>query len=138
MKYEKFEAQTKRLRSAYTDKAFNNERIKLIWSHVKNRDATWFERLVDRVIEKERYAPMPGYFAEEARKFRPDEKAEGQSWGCLKCKEGNGILLKYSNTGSPWAFRCLCDAGKSLGPQFNYFNQQVWDAIQNGEIKGVV
>lgn len=135
-----FDEQILKLERAFGGRSYNDQRKSAIWAHVHKHPNAWFGRLVDRLIEKERYAPLPAMFAEESRKFSPNTPGatKQEKWGCTHCKEGEGILLRYSNTGSPWAFRCSCDAGKSLGPQFSYFNQQVWSAIQNGEIKGVV
>lgn len=70
MKSEQFDMQVNRLKDVYGDKAFPDQRIKIIWREVQDFDASWFTRVVDGLIGSERYAPLMDKFAEAASKER--------------------------------------------------------------------
>lgn len=81
MNMAEFNTQLDRLRDAFTDKPFSDQRVKLIWREVQPFDARWLLNLVDRMLSSERYAPMPNAFAEAAAIERE------RIWALEKAKE---------------------------------------------------
>lgn len=118
-----FDSQMARLSKQFGEKNFGSERKVMIWHHVKNQPNHWLGKLVDKIISSERYAPMPDFFADHAR------KSTGQliqkSIDCDSCG-GSGWVARIDGVG--WfAKPCACLTGNALVESHKkayYFNQE--------------
>ena len=58
MDKQEFVTQIDRLKNTYGDKQYPEERVKVIWSEVKDRASAWLERQVSHWIASSRMAPL--------------------------------------------------------------------------------
>jgi len=65
-----FDNQINRLRDCFGDRAYSDERAKLIWNSCQSFDTQWFRRLVDGMISTEKHAPLPAAFYDAASQER--------------------------------------------------------------------
>ncbi len=138
-----FDQQLERLSATYGEKAFSGERQQLIWHYVKTLPAHSFKVIVDRIIEQERYAPMPKLFKELAYKEKARLGIESPEWprpvkpsaeaDCHWCGDSGAVSLQRRPGTESWnryqstIVRCSCRVGRSgprtWGEQWN----QRWD-----------
>lgn len=117
MTYREFAEQLERLQNTFSDRAFPDERVKLIWDSVKNLDARDFKKIADVFIADSRQPPMVSDFRAQASIVQGRNVIFVDRWdgrpksSCPYCY-GLGVFIaqKESSCGL-WAFRCHCDAG---------------------------
>ncbi len=73
-----FQVQMNRLVETYGKPSYGTERARLLWLEVKDFDARWFARVVDRFIGDSRQAPMLSDFraAAESERSRKSSRHE--------------------------------------------------------------
>ena len=70
MNQSEFQFQITRIMNTFGKTAFTEERVKLIWSSVKELDDDWFLKTCDHFLATMRQAPLPNDFFESAGKER--------------------------------------------------------------------
>lgn len=142
---EEFEKQMGRLGRTYGPKAFTDERRKLMWRYVKDIPARSFALMVDRIIEQERYAPMPKIFKEMAWKVKAELGIEIPAWPkkakpsdeakCHWCGDSGSLFIetKPEFNFMHATIRCDCKAGRygpeSWGPCWSSSLRSTWFRI---------
>lgn len=74
-----FNAQMKRLSDTFGAQHFKQERLNLIFQHVRDFSQDWLRLTVDGFIASSRYAPLPGEFADAASAERERRWQEQKS-----------------------------------------------------------
>lgn len=106
-----FQLQIKRLKSQFSDTAFSNERLAMIWKDVRGCSEDWMTRTVDHFLAAERQAPLPADFKLALAQSSNADKGIRGTRGCSTC-EGNGWTLPPYQVGRrEVAMRCDCLGG---------------------------
>lgn len=119
-----FNEQVNRLRSVYGDKAYPDERVRLLWREVGSLSSAWFESAVSGLIQSCRQAPLAHEFSpmisdERERVYRKQKEKELvtreiTSYSCEYCKDmGVFLCIKNDDRSVPYVFRCHCARGRS-------------------------
>lgn len=122
MSPQEFGAQIDRLKRTFGDRAYPEERNRLIYREVKDFDRRWLESVVDGLIANCRQAPILADFAQviSAEKERVWKKTrdagesawvERTSWACAYCCDSGVFLARKDSEPGPSAFRCHCERG---------------------------
>lgn len=124
MTHESFNTQMRRLTSQFGEKAYGEERWKLIWNEISDLSPEWFRKTVDEMIGNSRLAPLVSEFRDLARQERlkrAKERTKTQTnvydldkYRCEYC-DNVGIYFSYNNhdpNRSPYVFRCHCSIGR--------------------------
>lgn len=64
MRIDEFETHLNRLRDVFGDRNYTDERAKVFWREVRDMDASWWARTVDRFIGECKFAPLMPEFRE--------------------------------------------------------------------------
>lgn len=123
MTWDQFEGQMARLKSVYTERAYPNERTKLLWSQVSDSDLEHFSKAVDRWIGELKFAPMLIEFREfyhdwmrqtVAERMLEKRLAISQDRACKYCGDEGQLLATRLSDNTIWAFLCsFCEAPRS-------------------------
>lgn len=70
MEMREFDSGMNRLCDVFGDKAYPDERKKIIWREVKDLSGKWFNQTIDKLIGDSRYAPLMTEFREEISRER--------------------------------------------------------------------
>lgn len=121
-----FMGQFRRLIETFGSKAFPEERNRLIWKHLCDMDAGWFERLANNMIGDMRHAPLLKDFREAAVKERSANRNAQMiqnlpTWenfdptagpGCYDCGD-EGYIETWKLPAKVYSrrFRCICARG---------------------------
>lgn len=107
-----FDSTMQRLRSAFGEKFYNNERTLAIWQNVKGFDDESFQKAANRLINTMRQPPLPKEVYDAVRQTTGQE-AETNNYNCAVCK-GIGTIsaTKIGTNHAPFSFRCpeRCEA----------------------------
>lgn len=118
-----FGMEVDRLKQAFGEKFYNPARTGLLFSIIKDVDAEFFSRWVDRMLIDSRHAPMGPEFREmydkwcaiKRKQTNPDERL------CKVCGDDGQLLAIKKDDESKWAFLCpFCDAAKEKGMDKRY------------------
>lgn len=118
-----FNIQISRLKSTYGEKQFPRERIEMYWEKYHMVPAVDFKAAVNRLILNSRYAPMAQDFDDalyepllRLKEVRASEIS--QKGMCQGCKNTGRVSIKINKAHAPYSFRCYCNLGLELFPNF--------------------
>lgn len=115
-----YQAQVNRLNETYGNKAYGEERARLLWDKVSHLEEWQFRKTIDHIISECIHAPMVSKVFEISKQFTSSkdsrdvalEKArrESMKW-CNACGKDGHISAKLKNDGGSFNFLCLCPHG---------------------------
>ena len=133
MTQQEFQSQVERLKSVYGDRAYPDERVKLLWSAAGSLPGDWFRRTVDSLIGGMRQAPVLSDFqeaigAERERVWRSQKAAQlsAKVMDFARCSwcGGNGVVLaRRKDDHTPWAFKCRCSNARNDNRNYPIFSE---------------
>lgn len=137
-----FNAQMGRLYSLFGEKAFSNERLKLIWNFTSDLDDNSFEHIVDHMVSNFRQIPLPKDFKEAAiaernskADYRNTAAVNGEmKYDCLDCHDLGYMLLKSRADGKELLVRHKCAAGETNSISIPFFTRPMLDDYSLSEV----
>ena len=124
MTQQEFQSQVERLKSVYGDRAYPDERVKLLWSAAGSLPGDWFRRTVDSLISDFQEA----IGAERERVWRSQKAAQlsAKVMDFARCSwcGGNGVVLaRRKDDHTPWAFKCRCSNARNDNRNYPIFSE---------------
>jgi hypothetical protein len=102
MNMAEFDTQISRLKNTFGDRAYPDERLKLIWREVREFSSGWFEKLVDRLICDSRLPPLLPEFRNEISRERE------RLWDLQKKQHTQDAKDFYSGKFQPEDAKTIC------------------------------
>lgn len=115
MLQDEFREQIVRLNKAFGTKTFDDDRLGRIWTIVQCLSGADFSRVVDKMLDSLRHAPLPDDFRVAIRPFLPHYQPrsnEPEPDKCSNCYDLGFVWLK-NQTEKNLVVCCRCDSGKA-------------------------
>lgn len=123
MELTQFKSEMDRLQERYGKTKYPEVLQNILFSKFRKIDFSVFRRVVSKLIAYEPYAPLFPKFEEELRNelaiIRETEIAEiAKGSTCSSCKGLGRTSEKINQKAASYSFRCHCELGKKLYPNF--------------------
>lgn len=141
MTEQEFTIQMNRLAETFGKSAYSSERVKLIWSAVRDFSQQWWGSTVNYFIGYQKQAPLMSEIGEAVGKEREriwnqQKKNQAPIWqpeknaSCVGCRDSGVVLARELETKAIYAFLCNCDAGKADRrnyPRWNFRSEDYFE-----------
>lgn len=131
-----FDRQMGRIYGVFSDKGFQDERLKAIWKVSEDLPELAFTKIVEHFISTFRQPPLPKDFIEAALRERTgmrqrsfEEASASREPGCQRCCDAGVHEIRHDMSGKIILVRCECDIGRDS------FHQDLprWNALKFGK-----
>lgn len=103
MQSQEFNRELNRLKDCFGDKNYSDERVKILWSEVKDLTGDWFIRVINFFIGNQRQPPLIGEFREEIAKERD------RQWKIKKTEHSQDAKDFWNGTYQPDEVKWICE-----------------------------
>ncbi len=125
MNREFFNSQMVKIRSAYGDKFYNEQRIIAIWKLLQHLEDETFSRVCNKLINAYRIPPLPKDFVDTAREIMPRGEYKNLEnkptvIECQQCADSCVVQVEHKKTQQRYFVKCDCWEKRSQPPTIRW------------------